>query len=102
MQEQIAPRDGFVARGSIVEIELIRGQGDLGHVRAAQADTRLARPTPKAPGPLNPKLLPLNYRHEEETGLYFAGEYKLRGRTRNADVDVCFNGNIAVSQVKLL
>jgi len=44
----------------------------------------------------------LNYRHEEETGLYFAGEYKLRGRTRNADVDVCFNGNIAVSQVKLL
>ena len=25
-----------------------------------------------------------------------------RGRTPEADVDVCFNGNIAVSQVKLL
>jgi hypothetical protein len=23
----------------------------------------------------------LNYRHEEETGLYFAGDYNLRGRT---------------------
>jgi 5'-nucleotidase len=44
----------------------------------------------------------LNYRHEEETGLYFAGDYNLRGRTPKADVDVCFNGNIAISQVKLL
>jgi hypothetical protein len=35
-------------------------------------------------------------------GLYFAGDYNLRGRTPKADVDVCFNGNIAVSQVKLL
>ena len=52
--------------------------------------------------PLDPKPLPLNYRHEEETGLYFAGDYNLRGRTPKADVDVCFNGNIAVSQVKLL
>jgi 5'-nucleotidase len=52
--------------------------------------------------PLDPKPLPLNYRHEEETGLYFAGDYNLRGRTPKADVDVCFNGNIAVSEVKLL
>ena len=35
-------------------------------------------------------------------GLYFAGDYNLRCRTPKADVDVCFNGNIAVSQVKLL
>ena len=35
-------------------------------------------------------------------GLYFAGDDNLRGRTPKADVDVCFNGNIAVSQVKLL
>jgi hypothetical protein len=35
-------------------------------------------------------------------GLYFAGDYNLRGRTLEADVDVCFNGNIAVSQVKLI
>jgi 5'-nucleotidase len=52
--------------------------------------------------PLDPRPLPLNYRHEEETGLYFAGDYNLRSRTPKADVDVCFNGNIAVSQVKLL
>ena len=52
--------------------------------------------------PLDPKPLPLNYRHEEETGLYFAGDYNLRGRTPKADVDVCFNGNIALSQLKLL
>jgi 5'-nucleotidase len=51
--------------------------------------------------PLGPKPLPLNYRHEEETGLYYAGDYNLRG-TPKADVDVCFNGNIAISQVKLL
>jgi hypothetical protein len=36
-----------------------------------------------------------------KTGLYFAGRYNLRGRTPKADVDVRFNGNIAVSQVKL-
>jgi 5'-nucleotidase len=52
--------------------------------------------------PLDPKPLPLNYRHEEETGLYYGGDYNLRGRTPKADVDVCFNGNIAVSQVRLL
>jgi hypothetical protein len=40
--------------------------------------------------PLDPKPLPLNYRHKEETGLYFAGDYNLRGRTPKADVDVCF------------
>src|ERR1700758_2337659 len=38
--------------------------------------------------PLDPKPLPLNYRHEEETGLYYAGDYNLRGRTPKADVDV--------------
>ena len=51
---------------------------------------------------LDPKPLPLNYRHEEETGLYFAGDYNLRGRTPGADVDVCFRGNIAVTAVRLL
>jgi 5'-nucleotidase len=40
--------------------------------------------------PLDAKPLPLNYRHEEETGLYYAGDYNLRGRTPKADVDVCF------------
>jgi hypothetical protein len=34
--------------------------------------------------------------------LYYAGDCNLRGRTPKADADVCFNGNIAFSQVKLL
>ncbi|MFN2509670.1 MAG: 5'/3'-nucleotidase SurE [Chthoniobacterales bacterium] len=52
--------------------------------------------------PLDPKPLPLNYRHEEESGLYYAGDYNLRGRTPGADVDVCFGGRIAVTAVRLL
>ncbi|MEY2483597.1 MAG: 5/3-nucleotidase [Verrucomicrobiota bacterium] len=52
--------------------------------------------------PLDPSPLPLNYRHEEETGLYYAGDYQLRHRTPGADVDVCFGGRIAVTAVRLL
>lgn len=63
---------------------------------------------PGAPEPevvwceLDPKPLPLNYVHEEESGLYFAGDYNLRGRTPGHDVDVCFGGSIAVTAVRLL
>lgn len=52
--------------------------------------------------PLDPEPLPLNYRHEEESDLYFAGDYQLRSRTPGADVDVCFGGRIAVTAVRLL
>jgi 5'-nucleotidase len=52
--------------------------------------------------PLDPSALPLNYRHEEESGLYYAGDYHLRTRTPGADVDVCFGGRIAVTSVRLL
>jgi 5'-nucleotidase len=51
---------------------------------------------------LDPNPLPLNYRHEEETGLYHAGDYNLRHRTPGADVDVCFGGCIAVTAVRML
>ena len=51
---------------------------------------------------LDPKPLPLNYVHEEETGLYFAGDYQLRERTSGADVDTCFGGRITVTAVRLL
>ncbi len=51
---------------------------------------------------LDPNPLPLNYRHEEESGLYYAGEYQLRHRAPGADVDVCFGGRIAVTAVRLL
>lgn len=52
--------------------------------------------------PLDPEPLPLNYQHEEESGLYYAGDYRLRPRTPGADVDVCFGGRIAITTVKLL
>ncbi len=51
---------------------------------------------------LDPSPLPLNYRHEEETDLYYAGDYQMRHRTPGADVDVCFGGRIAVTVVRLL
>ena len=51
---------------------------------------------------LDPNPLPLNYRHEEESDLYFAGEYQLRHRAPGCDVDVCFGGRIAVTAVRLL
>jgi 5'-nucleotidase len=52
--------------------------------------------------PLDPKPLPLNYRHEETSGLYYAGDYNLRHRTPEADADNCFRGRIAVTLVRLL
>ena len=51
---------------------------------------------------LDPNPLPLNYRHEEESDLYYAGDYQLRHRTPGADVDICFGGRIAVTEVRLL
>lgn len=52
--------------------------------------------------PLDRSPLPLNYRHEEETGLYYAGDYQLRHRTPGADVDICFSGRITITTVRLL
>jgi 5'-nucleotidase len=52
--------------------------------------------------PLDPKPLPLNYRHEEATGLYYAGDYQLRDRAPGADVDTCFGGRITITAVRLL
>jgi 5'-nucleotidase len=51
---------------------------------------------------LDPNPLPLNYRHEEESGLYYAGDYTLRKRNEGADVAICFGGQIAVTEVRLL
>jgi 5'-nucleotidase len=51
--------------------------------------------------PLDPHPLPLSYRHEE-TGLVYDGNYHLRERAAGADVDVCFSGRIAVTELRLL
>jgi 5'-nucleotidase len=51
--------------------------------------------------PLDPHPLPLSYRHEEETGLFYDGDYHARERTPGADVDVCFGGSISITAVRL-
>jgi 5'-nucleotidase len=51
--------------------------------------------------PLDPHPLPLSYRHEQDSGLYYDGDYHARQRTRGADVDVCFGGRIAVTAIRL-
>ena len=51
--------------------------------------------------PLDPNPLPLSYRHEEDHGLFYDGDYQARKRTRGFDVDVCFGGQIAVTTIRL-
>jgi 5'-nucleotidase len=49
---------------------------------------------------LDPSPLPLTFRQENEGWLY-AGDYHQRRREPGTDVDVCFRGKIAVTQIKL-
>ncbi|WP_026079599.1 5'/3'-nucleotidase SurE [Spirulina subsalsa] len=44
--------------------------------------------------------LPLNYRIEGEL-YHYEGVYEERDRTPGSDVDVCFGGNIAITQIRL-
>ncbi|MBD1813315.1 5'/3'-nucleotidase SurE, partial [Microcoleus vaginatus DQ-U2] len=44
--------------------------------------------------------LPVVYRMEGEY-FYYAGEYGSRDRAPGTDVDVCFGGNIAVTEISL-
>ena len=44
--------------------------------------------------------LPVAYRIEGDQ-FYYAGEYSKRDRTPGSDVDVCFSGHIAVTQIRL-
>lgn len=46
------------------------------------------------------KPLPVNYRIEGDD-FYYVGEYGKRDRTPGSDVDVCFSGNIAVTQLRV-
>jgi len=50
--------------------------------------------------PLDPHPLPLSYRHENDHH-YYDGDYQARQRKPGADVDVCFNGRIAVTVMRL-
>ncbi|MBD2438146.1 5'/3'-nucleotidase SurE [Nostoc sp. FACHB-110] len=46
------------------------------------------------------KALPINYRVDGNE-LYYAGEYGKRDRTPGSDVDICFSGDIAVTQLRV-
>lgn len=46
------------------------------------------------------KPLPVNYRTEGDK-FYYAGEYAKRERTPGSDVDECFSGKIAVTQLSI-
>ncbi len=46
------------------------------------------------------KALPIDYRIEGDN-FFYAGNYSKRDRTDGSDVDVCFSGNIAVTQLKV-
>jgi 5'-nucleotidase len=50
--------------------------------------------------PLDAGPLPLVFRADGDSLLY-AGNYHERGRQRGSDVDVCFSGNIAVTELAL-
>jgi 5'-nucleotidase len=49
---------------------------------------------------LDPMPLPLSYRREGDT-FHYDGNYHQRRREPGADVDVCFSGRIAVTQIAL-
>jgi 5'-nucleotidase len=51
--------------------------------------------------PLDPTPLPLSYRHHEDE-FHYDGDYFSRRREPGCDVDVCFGGKIAVTQIRLL
>ena len=52
--------------------------------------------------PLDPRPLPLSFRHEDDNGgLFYNGDYHNRPRIPGADVDVCFRGAIAVTAIRL-
>jgi 5'-nucleotidase len=50
--------------------------------------------------PLDPKPLPLSFRREGEL-FHYDGDYFERHRQAGSDVDVCFRGGIAVTEISL-
>jgi 5'-nucleotidase len=77
------------ARGSFYNV-------NLPHLRPDEAEPEVVF------CPLDPHPLPLSYRHEDDGGMHYDGDYHARERTTGADVDVCFGGRIAVTLIKLL
>ena len=51
--------------------------------------------------PLDPSPLPLSFRDEAEA-LHYDGHYAHRPRRKGSDVEVCFSGRIAVTQISVM
>jgi 5'-nucleotidase len=68
---------------------------NLPHLSAEEADPEIVF------CPLDPHPLPLSFHHDETEGALYNGDYQARRRTPGADVDVCFNGQIAVTLMRL-
>lgn len=67
---------------------------NLPHLQPGDADPEIVFCEPcKQP-------LPVSYRIEGEH-LHYVGEYALRDRTPGTDVDVCFSGRIAITQLRV-
>ncbi len=67
---------------------------NLPHLAATDPDPELVY------CPLDPRPLPLSFRHEEE-GLHYDGDYHGRQRVPGGDVDVCFGGRISITKIKM-
>ena len=50
--------------------------------------------------PLSRKPLPVTY-HQQGNSLMYGGDYHGRDREPGSDVDICFGGNISVTQIQL-
>ncbi len=51
--------------------------------------------------PLDPNPLPLTYRHEDDDHHIYSGIYHDRPRKPGSDIDVCFGGRIAITELRL-
>src|SRR5262249_16630131 len=51
--------------------------------------------------PLDPNPLPLSYRHDADGQHFYNGDYHARKRSLGTDVDICFNGRISVTALRL-
>ena len=67
---------------------------NLPHLSSEEADPEIVFCRPCA------KPLPVNYRNEGDN-FYYVGEYAKRERTPGSDVDACFSGKIAVTQLSI-
>ncbi|MCE9534345.1 MAG: 5'/3'-nucleotidase SurE [Planctomycetes bacterium] len=93
-------------RAARIVLPILRELMNRGPERGIFWNVNLPHLTPGEPDPtwvicpLDPAPLPLSYRHEE--GHYhYDGDYFSRGRAPDCDVDVCFGGRIAVTQIRL-